>query len=374
MYSGFDRETAYLIEVILCALKDKEIPFPPENTDFKKLLKLAKQQEVYSFLAAVLPMSCLPEETAKKLSDNAKSELVRRIAMNNEQSVLEAALEENGIDYMLLKGSVLKALYPKESMRQMSDVDILYDQTKRDALLAIMKDNGYTLYAWSENSDDFSKKPFYTFEFHRELFFDEYNFYPDFSFVWENAVAAEGTAHKMCMKTEDIYLHCVAHIYKHHLIGGFGIRFLCDVYLLLSHYPDMDRAYLDEKLAAIGISDFEKLLAATATSLFDEQPLTDEQQALLAHVMQYGLYGEDDAGIDVKFAEFTEKYQTHSSLKYLWLRLFPEKEFMLRTYPALATKPYLMGYYYFKRLMTKSVLSGDKAVNELKHIHKINKE
>ena len=44
-----------------------------------------------------------------------------------EKSRLFQKLEENGIWYMPLKGSVMKDYYPKYGMRQMSDIDVLFD-------------------------------------------------------------------------------------------------------------------------------------------------------------------------------------------------------------------------------------------------------
>ena len=55
-------------------------------------------------------------------------------------------LEQAGIGYMPLKGSVKKKPYPKREMRQMSDVDILIDAGragKRFRLIAWGRDLQY---------------------------------------------------------------------------------------------------------------------------------------------------------------------------------------------------------------------------------------
>lgn len=95
--------------------------------------------------------------------------MVRIIAMNNELSTVEKLLNEHSVKYMLLKGSVIRNLYPKQLMRQMSDVDILYDVAKRGDVFEIMDSLGYPKPFESGNSDDFHKKPYYTFEFHNRL-------------------------------------------------------------------------------------------------------------------------------------------------------------------------------------------------------------
>ena len=54
-----------------------------------------------------------------------------------------AAFEENGIDYMLLKGSRMKALYPRQELRNMSDADVLIRMEQYDRICPIMESLGF---------------------------------------------------------------------------------------------------------------------------------------------------------------------------------------------------------------------------------------
>ena len=55
------------------------------------------------------------------------------------------------------------------------------------------------------------------------------------------------------MSSNDLYLHTIAHMYKHYILGGFGIRFFADVYVLLTKLKDeLDKAYIDSKLEKMG--------------------------------------------------------------------------------------------------------------------------
>ena len=149
MAKYFSEETEYFLYVIRCALSGKAVEAPTAEIDWKEFISIAKKQEMYSVIAAVMPSELLPREQAETLNNYSKSELVRLIAMKSELEALEGELEKEGVNFMLLKGSRIKEFYPKESMRQMSDIDILYDEKKRDSLLKIMKDYGYKLYSWS---------------------------------------------------------------------------------------------------------------------------------------------------------------------------------------------------------------------------------
>ena len=370
MQKRFSNEADYLIYLIRCGINSIKPEPPSEEIDWGEFVALSKQQEVFSFIVCVLPFEYLPKEEAKKLDNYSKNELVKTLVVNNERGILEEKLNENKIDFMYLKGSVLKELYPKESMRQMSDIDILYNKSKRDELLELMKECDYKLVSWSENSDDFSKPPYCTFEFHRELFFDEFGFCPDFSFVWNNATTVSENPYKHVMSFEDVYLHCVAHMYKHYVLGGFGIRFLCDLYLLFTK-KNLDFEYISKMLQKFEIADFERTVKELSIAIFEEKELTDEQYEFMNKVMSFGLFGEEGAGTKLKFDLFKEEYNTDSLFKYTLLRMFPKKEYMLRTYPVLEKKPFLLGYYYIERLITKTFSDGKRAKDELEKVKNI---
>ena len=168
---------AYLLALLRCALTGASAPAVPEGLDFDAFFDLARRQQVYNIvfpLLAALPG--VPEGEKKRWENYTYTELTRTITMDHERGRLFAQLDEAGIDYMPLKGLLLREYYPKTSMRQMTDNDILYDPVGRKQLLQIMRKAGYKMTACGENSDDFHKPPYATFEFHRTLFFDEKDF------------------------------------------------------------------------------------------------------------------------------------------------------------------------------------------------------
>ncbi|MBQ8980278.1 MAG: nucleotidyltransferase family protein [Eubacterium sp.] len=371
----FSPETEYFLYLIRCAVKGEVVEKPAEPIDWKILINLAKKQEVYSVIASVLPKEFLPDEQATRLHNYSKSELARLIAMKSELALLEEELGENGIDFMLLKGARIREFYPKESMRQMSDIDILYDENARDKLLRIMKNYGYTLYSWSENSDDFSKKPYYTFEFHRQLFFKDFENLADFSFVWDNAKRDEDNHHKCIMSDEDLYIHSTAHMYKHHVLGGFGLRFLLDTYLILTKAQNLDFDYINSKLESMKLADFEKQIRELSFAVIDKKELTKEQVEFVTNVFSFGLYGDSGKGREVQFEQFKAAHGGSSSMvKYTLSRLFPPSEYMHRTYRVLDKAPFLLPYFYVQRLVTKTITDGGKAAREIKDINEVKKK
>lgn len=107
-------ESEYLVALLKCALKNEDVPDVPVGLNWEKLVKLSNEQQVYSTIAPVINKINIPVEQAQELTFYTQNELVRMIAMKNELEQIEKELDALKIDYMLLKGSVIKLCYPKQ--------------------------------------------------------------------------------------------------------------------------------------------------------------------------------------------------------------------------------------------------------------------
>lgn len=358
-------ESEYLIALLKAAIKKEPLPSAPDSIDWKELVDISKKQQVYSIIASVLDPSLLPKAQAGALVGYVQSELLRLLSMKNELEELEQELMQKQIKFMLLKGSVIRNYYPQQKMRQMSDIDILYDYTKRDELLKIMKSRGFRLTTSCENSDDFFKEPFYTFEWHRELFFDEHQFCPHFD-LWNNAVADEKNPYKYHIESTEHFVYTICHMYKHYATNGCGVRFLCDIYVLMNYGEPIDMPSAMARLDEIGIKEFAEDAIALTNAVFNDMPVTENQQKMLDFLLSSGVYGNLVVDYTKKLEEFNG-----SKFRYLFRRLFPEKKKMLAEYRKLEKKPYLLPVYYIIRLFTKMKYNSGMAKHELNEIKKI---
>ena len=130
-------ESEYLVALLKCALKNEDVPDVPVGLNWEKLVKLSNEQQVYSTIAPVINKINIPVEQAQELTFYTQNELVRMIAMKNELEQIEKELEDKQIKHIYLKGLELRNYYPKTSMRQMSDYDILYDESRRSDIIKI---------------------------------------------------------------------------------------------------------------------------------------------------------------------------------------------------------------------------------------------
>lgn len=356
-------ESEYLVKLIKWAINSEPVEPAPDGLDWNGLVELSKSQQVYSIIATVQDAVLLPENQGQEMKLYNQNELLRLIAMKSELEAIEKDLENHGIRFMLLKGSVLRELYPQQKMRQMSDIDILYDYSKRNELIKLMKSRGFRLVTTCENSDDFFKEPFYTFEFHRELFFEEAEFYPRFD-LWKNAMPV--SEYKYCVNPEEHFVYTLCHMYKHYSTNGCGIRFLCDIYVQLKNGVDLDFAF--KRLEEIGILRFSQDAVSLAKAIFCGGDVNENQQDMLDFLLSNGVYG-------CHIIDYSKELDAFggSKLKYLWSRLFPPKKKMVREYKILEKKPWLLPACYIIRLFTKTKYNSSSAIKELKEIKKVKK-
>lgn len=373
-----NKEVNYLVHLMACALNEKEPQVLSEDIDFSVLLELAKKHQIYNMIFPVISnMENVPEEEKENWRNYNLTEIAKMLTVNSERQIIYDELTENKIKFMALKGLILKNYYPKESMRQMSDNDILVDPKKRDLIFEIMKRHNYKISSTCENSDDFLKSPFCAFEFHRDLFFDECEFHPHFNYVWDNAVVDEENPYMYYMNLNDVYVHSVCHMYKHFSTAGCGVRFLADIYVFLKKEKDnLDWNYVNNWFSEYGILEYEKESRELAFKLFDEEELNDKQMELFQTYMNFGIYGNGNVAITRRINKLAEN--DNSSLKtaktkYLLKRLFPSKSLMVQNYRVLEKKPYLLPFYYVARLF-KGLFESKKVINEVKLVNDFESE
>ena len=166
-----NREARYLIHLLSCAINEKQAEYW-DGIDYSRLLKLSFKHQVFSTIYSVLSeVDGVPSEHMQSFRNYYMNYVQQALMLSGERNAIFDELTENKIRYMPLKGSILKGYYPKEIMRQMGDIDVLYDTNYRDTVARIMSDRGYKNFSSGENSDDYKKEPKLVFDFHRTLFF-----------------------------------------------------------------------------------------------------------------------------------------------------------------------------------------------------------
>lgn len=266
----------------------------------------------------------------------ATAKAVRKeILFDAERTKLFSFMEQNGIWYLPLKGIILKEYYPAVGMRQMSDQDILFDETYAQDVKQYMVSRGYKVESYGENHHDvYEKNPVYNFELHRSLYTSSHKqvwaaYYKN---IKEKLLLQDRVSYGQQMTDEDFYIFMVSHAYKHYDGQGTGIRTLLDFYVYLQAKTELDFSYIETECRKLEIEAFEKDSRVLCKKVFGENAvntigsLGDEERNMLSYYLGSGVYGSRQQMVKNRLTAYKKEGRHFARLYYSWHRLFPGME------------------------------------------------
>lgn len=263
-----------------------------------------------------------------------------------------AAFEENGIDYLPIKGCNVKALYPKAAMRTMGDADVMIRFSQYEAIRPLMQQLGYTEMPEYHHELPWDSKALHL-ELHRSLMpgfhTQEYRHFSD---AWQKAIHTHGSRYDL--SCEDAFEYLFVHYAKHYRSGGIGIRQPIDLWVWQRTYPSMDMAQVRSSLADIGMLEFFDNTQAMLCSWFEDAPATDKTDFMTDYIFASGAWGQMENR--QKSAGLLKARQAGSAARgrrqYFWDAIFPPLSFMKKRYPVLGKAPWLLPVLWPVRWVT----------------------
>lgn len=320
------KETSYAMLYLSACAVNETVPDPKNiaNADLQKLFELCQYHSLTALVCTALESAGIHD---KKFMEVKAKAIRKNMLLDMEREKICGFLEQSGIWYMPLKGVILKEFYPQIGMRQMSDNDILFDESYRKNVMQFMKNRGYHLKGDNgAHCDEWLKEPVYNFEMHMNLFVKNrevlYHYYKN---IKEKLMKADHKDYAYKFSDEDFYIYMTAHAYKHYSVGGTGLRSLLDFYVYLrKKESQLDWNYIAEEMEKLELSEFERKFRALAKRAFlpDFQP-DEAEHEILQFLMLSGTYGTQTNTIKSNI----RKINAENKCIYLLRRLFPDMKF-----------------------------------------------
>ena len=351
-----------------------------EDPNYSEIYKIAKYHSIQNMLYYAIMeykekfslTSTIDPTLLKQLSTDNKNALAKAAYQEEEKEAIFKKLEEAKIDYMPMKGSIIKYLYPSIDMRSMADLDIYFDATKSKIVKNIMLDLGYSLDLSNIDQDIYKKIPFMNVEMHKNLASESFVVGRYFKDYWPRLEKVKENGQEYQFNINDYYIFMVSHNAIDFSIAGMGIRRVIDEFIYLSKYRnELDYDYIEKELNNIELAKFESNLRKLAMYWFDDQVLNEDDTKLMEEMVDYiiksGTYGTIEHNILNKLmGEGVSDDINASKVKYILRRLFPSVSFMKERNPILKKVIILLPWFYFIRLC-KGIFSKKKsAKNEYK--------
>lgn len=354
----------YLHLLSLYLNKKKANDLKIEDKDLSFFIDLSKYHSLTALLYKALKETEVDvnQEQLKKLEEKYFGNVRKSALFAKERKELFKYLNDNQIDYLPLKGIIIREYWLDPDTREFADNDILFLNEKTTKIKEFFVDKGYSVeYYKKSNHDVYLKKPFYNFEMHRALFgkdIHEELFVEYFKDTLKTAPIKEGYEHYL--SKEDFYIYFTAHTYKHFQNSGCGLRTLVDYYCYLKN-NNLDFIYVNEELNKIELLDFSNKIISLTNKIFNEQELTDEEKDMLLFISSSGTYGTLENSVSKGVKE-------KGKFKYLMSRVFPPLSFYRAAYPWAYKTKVLIPVAWFMRFFRILFKNPRKATKELKMI------
>ena len=282
-----------------------------------------------------------------------------------EIDVLTNAFEENKIEYMKLKGTVLKRLYPQPEMRLMSDSDILIKEEQMPEIKGIMQKLGYE-YQKSSDHEWIWAKPELTAELHKRIVASyQKDYYDYFGNGWRLAKAVEGSfEYKMSKEDELIYLF--THLAKHYRDAGIGIKHFVDIYVFLNSEKELDMEHVKSTLKKLELYTFFENVKRMLNVWFCDTGWDEISEFITLKVFESGVYGQRLTEIKSEALKNKKAGKSNTRLARLFSHIFPPLSSMKNMFPVLSKAPILLPFMWVGRWF-KLIFKGKKSIQKYKN-------
>ncbi len=330
-----------------------------DTAAYADIAALAEKHDLAHLLALGLEKNGLP-------TDGAPAEALMKAVYRHEQArfalaELCAALETAGILFMPLKGAVIGGYYPEPWMRTSCDIDVLVRPEDADAAAAHLVDTcGYT----RERTGEYDVSLFSANRVHIELHFallTDGAAAEVLADVWRTATVREGYTYWYDMADDLRYVYHIAHMAKHIVQGGCGVRPFIDLFVL-DGLADADRAARDSRLAQSGLQTFAAAARRLSRVWLAAAVPDDTAAALEWYILRGGMYGSSENRIVV------QQQKQGGSLRYAWAKIFLPYAVLQYQYPIIQKHRWLTPFMEVRR-WCKLVFCGHarRTVNELRY-------
>ena len=332
----------YFLDMVSASIKGLPVPVCPENISSEFIYKLSVRNAVQGilYLAVQSGAITLSSEIQAKLQKSYMAILAREATQQEEIEYIRNVFNEENIEFMFLKGTHLKALYPTPEMRFMVDMDILVKEQSMNKGSDLILARGFTQEMNNGKDIVLVKKPFLTIELHKMLFVEEYFMHDYFSSVWDRVEKSSDFEYKMPIN--DLYVYTLAHLAEHYLEAGSCFRPLMDLYLMEKSYDNLDFDYINEQFKVIGIDKFAMKIRQLYKCIFDDAEYNDD----LVTMENYIVFGAPvNNASEVSRAVRTSKSKSERFLE----SAFPKLKHMKLKYPILEKMPFLLPIFWIVR-------------------------
>jgi len=298
--------------------------------DDKDLVNLALEQSLQTIL--------YPVYNDKSYKKYYIGWVVKQEEFLSIQNEITNIFNDNNINHLYFKGSVLCNLYDDPSIRTRGDIDVYVDINDLDKARNLLINNNFKF----EDIDNMHHISFWKNNLEVELHFamvdDSWD--KKIQKYLENpfAISIKKEFNLYELNPANHFIYCMCH-YGHHLRYGAGVRYILDFYyMFLKTNINYDELHKNLKLLNLeilynNILNYIYYLTGKEFDSFEKMDI----DWYIEYSLKYGIHGHENDEVDMQSVAHKSKYKFLISRTFLTNKLYRQAK-----YPVLGKHWYLM--------------------------------
>lgn len=354
----------FFIYLLSCYL-NSETPQCDNQVNWSEIYALSEKHDVTAVISKEIKE--LPEE--KRPKGKLLSAFTQRLGYtiknyeNKTHSItlLVKILSDAEINHLLVKGAVLRYLYPVPELRTSGDTDVVISPSDYEKAVEKLEQGGFIVDSVGVNVAQLTYNG-EKFEIHTELEYINIQSKIYFSTPFDDISEHSGYTYKL--KPFYHLLYVITHIAHHLKSGGAGVRMIMDIDALLRYYPETDIkkfiALCDNiriKKTALVLIALSKKWFNTPVAIdytFEDSDEEEFYEKLCNIIIDGGVFGADNGGVGMVYLQRSidkdGKAGFATSLKAFFRWIFPHPSYLRGSYPYCNKRKFLVPVAWFHRL------------------------
>ena len=259
-------------------------------------------------------------------------------------------LEEEKIPFLPLKGAVMQQYYPQPWMRTRCDIDVLVQEKDAErAKNALIGRLHYRFEGKTSHDMQFFSQGGVHFELHYALIEDGrlHDSDDSLSRIWDAAEDERANSSQKKLTGEMFYYYHVAHMAKHFLNGGCGVKPFVDLFLLeRGNGVPIDGEKRDALLRRGGLLRFAKAAGRLSRVWLGTEEHCETTRQMEQYVLQGGVYGTMQNRVAV------QQVRQGGKLQYAFFRIWMPYDSLKFRYPTLEKHKWLLPFFEIRRWLS----------------------
>ena len=310
--------------------------------DAEKVFLLAKKHD-FAHLVGEISGNGEKEIALNKIIKRERSLALFRFTQQSlELESLKRILEFNKIDFIPLKGAVIRGLYPEQWMRTSCDIDVLISKNDLDKAEKALIGVGYKKGEVGLHDVSFFSQNNVHVELHFTLVEEGFKTLPALETALINSKKVDGKIFERKLEDKLFIFYHVYHMAKHFMNGGCGIKPFVDLKLIEQRFKVSEKPF-NAMLTESGLKPFYNAVKALMAVWFDGAEHSELTLDVEKFILSGGVYGNQKQRAAIK------QVKSDGKIKYLLKRLFVGYKELCLSFPSLKKLPFLFPFYQVAR-------------------------